>query len=237
MAKFRLCAIGGCGKPHYCRGWCDPHYQKWRKYGDPLGGPRYVKKGGPCAAEECKRAATIRGYCRSHYHRLKRYGDPEGGASYYLGEKAAWLREAAKLQTDNCILWPFAFANGYGVAGQDEGKGAHRVMCAIAHGPPPTPEHEAAHSCNVKACVNRRHLRWATPSENSLDRYEHGTMLLGEQVPTSKLTTAKVLAIRKMKGAYFLREVAPKFDVSIATVSRIWRRESWVWLENDFPPP
>lgn len=27
----KLCAIEGCGLPHHARGWCMPHYKRWRK--------------------------------------------------------------------------------------------------------------------------------------------------------------------------------------------------------------
>lgn len=35
MAK-RTCSIDDCGGAHYCRGWCEKHYNRWRKWGDPL---------------------------------------------------------------------------------------------------------------------------------------------------------------------------------------------------------
>jgi hypothetical protein len=28
------CAVEGCERPVICRGWCNPHYQRWYKYGD-----------------------------------------------------------------------------------------------------------------------------------------------------------------------------------------------------------
>ncbi len=37
MAKKRgICTLGGCGKPHFGRGWCRMHYKRWYKHGDPL---------------------------------------------------------------------------------------------------------------------------------------------------------------------------------------------------------
>ena len=36
MAK-RTCNLDGCDNPHDARGWCRVHYQRWRRYGDPLG--------------------------------------------------------------------------------------------------------------------------------------------------------------------------------------------------------
>lgn len=32
----RTCSIDGCGRPHYGHDWCNMHYQRWRKWGDPL---------------------------------------------------------------------------------------------------------------------------------------------------------------------------------------------------------
>lgn len=41
-----ICIIEGCDKPSVTRGWCWPHYDKWRKYGDPM--IRKRKVGGVC---------------------------------------------------------------------------------------------------------------------------------------------------------------------------------------------
>lgn len=32
----KLCSVDGCNKTHYGRGWCQKHYSRWRKNGDPL---------------------------------------------------------------------------------------------------------------------------------------------------------------------------------------------------------
>ena len=48
-----------------------------------------------------------------------------------------------------------------------------RLVCEEAHGPPPTNKHEAAHApngCIGVMCVNPDHIRWATRSENELDK-------------------------------------------------------------------
>lgn len=38
MAAQSLCKIDGCGKRTVGRGWCDAHYRRWKRHGDPEGG-------------------------------------------------------------------------------------------------------------------------------------------------------------------------------------------------------
>lgn len=45
-AKFKPCNVEGCrDNAHYSasgsRGWCNKHYQRWRKHGDPLAGQTF----------------------------------------------------------------------------------------------------------------------------------------------------------------------------------------------------
>lgn len=32
----RTCSVEGCGRPFRSKGWCNMHYQRWIKYGDPV---------------------------------------------------------------------------------------------------------------------------------------------------------------------------------------------------------
>lgn len=72
------CAVDGCGGGVVARGWCDPHYRKWRKYGDPLHS-RYQPPppDGLCIIAGCVRVHYGRGWCHMHYQRWKLTGDAE----------------------------------------------------------------------------------------------------------------------------------------------------------------
>lgn len=32
-----ICSIEGCEKPTYARGWCEKHWARWHRHGDPVG--------------------------------------------------------------------------------------------------------------------------------------------------------------------------------------------------------
>lgn len=76
----RTCAAPDCHRPVNCRGWCPAHYQRWKKYGDPLAGPPFRKPRGapspPCSVSGCARDSVTRGWCDMHYRRWLNGGDP-----------------------------------------------------------------------------------------------------------------------------------------------------------------
>ncbi|MCY4245792.1 MAG: GIY-YIG nuclease family protein [Gammaproteobacteria bacterium] len=72
--RITICTIGGCSKPHKCRGYCSAHYKQWRTYGDPLA--NNSRKRGICIVEGCDKPHREHGFCSTHAMRLKRHGDP-----------------------------------------------------------------------------------------------------------------------------------------------------------------
>lgn len=40
MSQADTCSVAACPKPHKARGWCNTHYRRWRRHGDPNSGGR-----------------------------------------------------------------------------------------------------------------------------------------------------------------------------------------------------
>lgn len=188
-----------------------------------------------CSIPDCGKPGYKCGWCGAHYSRWKRYGDPLGGSTYN-GETLAFLESALAAQTDECIGWPFSKDhNGRGKLKYNGRMSyASRVVCERAHGAPPTPKHDAAHSCGKghEGCINHRHLRWATRAENHADKLIHGTHCAGSKNGKSKLTANDVRKIRKrLANGEIEISIARDFCVTRHAVSAIRRGISWSWLE------
>jgi hypothetical protein len=91
----RICDIKDCDNPHYGRGMCNKHWQRWKIYGDPLH-PRYVKP--QCVVDGCDRLNHNSGMCSMHYRRWQKYGDPNiSGPNHNF-------RELKTCTVDRCYL-------------------------------------------------------------------------------------------------------------------------------------
>lgn len=100
---------------------------------------------------------------------------------------------------------------------------AHRVMCILAHGEPPSPKHVAGHSCHNGSggCVNPRHLSWITASENLLQRRETGTLTKKRWNKKGTLTNQQIAQIVALRGKKNQREIGAMFGISYQHVSVI----------------
>ena len=188
-----------------------------------------------CIIDNCRKPVRVksRGWCQSHYLRWLRHGNPLAGGTP-LGSGMALIQTALETETDECVIWPFGTnGQGYGlvtVGGKHHA--AHRVVCKLAHGEPPSPELFALHRCGNGhlGCVNPRHLRWGTAKENSADRNLHGTGQRGEKSNSAKLTECQAREILSLKGKMSQRAIAAKFGVGQRTISDIHNRITWVDL-------
>lgn len=106
----------------------------------------------------------------------------------------------------------------------------HRLVVWAFIGPKPSPFHEVAHADGNKQNNHRTNLRWATKSENCLQKREHGAIpdIRGEKHPGAKLTEEIVhqLRRRRREGAFF-REIAEEFGIPKLTVWDAVSRKTW----------
>lgn len=150
---------------------------------------------------------------------------PKGEATRGKGRGYAFLKSLLGHEGDECIVFPLhRQPTGYGALGYN-GKQhyAHRLMCEMANGPPPSPTHEAAHSCGNGrgGCVNPRHLAWKTISENNLDCRKHGTHVKHRSGPRGRLTYSQAQQIRLLRPFATQAELATIFKCSGTTIRDI----------------
>jgi len=68
-----ICKVEGCNKQSQHRGYCDMHYTRVVRYGEP--GPAHPlrnRKSKYCNVDGCNEIHSAKGLCEAHYYRLKR---------------------------------------------------------------------------------------------------------------------------------------------------------------------
>lgn len=188
-----------------------------------------------CSIPDCGNRGHARGFCIKHYRSWKKYGDPRKteGVMSPRGSLLKFYREfVLPYDGDDCLTWPYSRTKGYGVMTRDGRRtNVSRFLCEDIHGAPPTPQHEAAHSCGKghMGCVTKRHLSWKSPLENAKDKILHGTT--GRGNVNAKLTEAAARQIIELRGIMSQRKIAEMFGVSVMHVCHIQRGERWAWLQ------
>lgn len=186
-----------------------------------------------CCVAGCSGGGQItRGMCNRHYCRWKSRKHLLEVLPPRVNPCWEFFRAAVLVETDDCVVWPFAAVRGYGVVSRP-GRGGyvrvHRLACELAHGLAPSRAHQVLHGpCHDPACFNGRHLSWGTPAQNAADKVRDGTALRGEQMSQAKLTEADVREVRSLRAAGVpCRLVAARFGIGERYVREIVRRRCW----------
>jgi hypothetical protein len=163
------CEIDDCTNRHYGHGFCNKHYKRWKKYGDPLSGAAFRVTGETtCSIPDCADEYYGQGYCSKHYQRWYKHGDPLSLLSF-ADPKEALLNRTQR--NGGCLTWTGSKDySGYGtilISGKTYR--VHRYVWEQKNGPIPEGM-QIDHTCWNVACVNINHLRIATPSQNSAYR-------------------------------------------------------------------
>lgn len=133
--------------------------------------------------------------------------------------------------SNGCMLWTDKPNKaGYGVMwAQGKNRRVHRVSLLLAEGLPPSPQHEAAHSCRSRHCAAPAHLRWSTRKDNSDDRVKDGTVPAGEKNGNARLTATEVAEIRSAysNGQVSQKNLGQRYGIGQTTVSDIVNGRRW----------
>ena len=188
-----------------------------------------------CSIDGCCSLVLKKGWCSTHYWRWFRTGDP---LKLKRGPARSFYEDVVlKYEGDECLIWPFAKDKaGYAQIGDHGSKrSVHRLVCIEVHGEPPSEFHQAAHACGKghEACVNKNHVSWKTPRENTADQVEHGTRVQGEKQYRAKLTEIEVRAILRDKGRLSQRELARRYKVGAPAIFKIVHGTAWKHISRD----
>lgn len=113
-----------------------------------------------------------------------------------------------------------------GRAGKQSPRKVAPLVCAAFHGPRPQGK-ECRHLDGVRTNDAATNLCWGTPLENQADRRRHGRAPVRAANGNARLTEAQIRDIRALKGTMRQRDIAAKFGVTQAHVSRIHRGVQW----------
>ena len=112
----------------------------------------------------------------------------------------------------------------------------HSLVLMAFSGPSPSGM-EALHGDDNPANNRPENLKWGTHAENQRQMSIRGRSPQGERQGNSKLSTAKVLAIRELAGAGVSSEaIGNQFGIGKNHVSRIVRMQAWAHLRPEEDP-
>ena len=74
MIKKSLCSVPDCGRPVFGHGFCNMHYKRWRKTGDPGEATPLLRPDRGCSVDGCPEPHAALGFCATHWRRFKDSG-------------------------------------------------------------------------------------------------------------------------------------------------------------------
>jgi hypothetical protein len=186
-----------------------------------------------CSIDGCNGAVLAKGYCSKHYQRWRSGTPLDRRDKAPNGAPLAFLASLIGTEEQGCVKWP------YGTTGGGRGSmfvgdnwiNADRQICIMAHGEPPLPDLETAHSCGNGhlACVNPNHVRWDTRAGNHADKRQHGTHRQGSAIThLAKLNEDAVRSIVvRLAANETCASIAKSYGVTGGCIERIKNGTSW----------
>lgn len=118
----------------------------------------------------------------------------------------------------------------------------HRLVAFAFHGDPSATNFHASH-LNGNPSDNRAdNLAWKAPSDNNLDKRQHGTIQRGEKTGKNVLTEADVLKIRELRSRKFgtmnwgATLISRELGLPINAVDKVVKGRTWTHVGNEVTP-
>ena len=141
-----------------------------------------------------------------------------------------FLAKVSRDPATGCWLWQgLVRPDGYGAMRYERREqGAHRVAWKLFRGRI-GPRQVVCHRCDIRACVNPKHLFLGTAWDNANDMAQKGRSRRGEKHGSAKLTAVQVRKIKAMlaEDKMFMSEIALEFGVSQTTIHAIKSGKTW----------
>ena len=193
---MRKCSIEGCEGKHFGRSYCNKHYKKMKRYGDPL----YV-----FVKTEWKPVLGFEGY-----YEVSNKGDVKS-----LTNRKTMKNGVSKLFRGK-VLSSYSDKDGYRCIdlykdGVRSKKKIHRLVCESFIRPPLENE-QVNHINGIKYDNNISNIEWVMPKEN----VKHSYYVLKNKGSKRSLSDEQVLEIRDIykKGELSFQEIGNLFNVS-----------------------
>ena len=138
-------------------------------------------------------------------------------------------------KTKTCWLWIGSIQkNGYGTIGiKNHRVYAHRLSWILHNGkiPKGSGYHGTCvlHKCDVRNCVNPRHLFLGTNVDNINDKVKKNRHAKGQKIGQNKLNIAQIQKIKYYisLGMHYQTDLAKKFNVHQSMICRIASGKYW----------
>lgn len=181
---------------------------------------RKIKSVKICSVENCDSKHWGLSFCHLHYYRFKRNGTPDLQEVPTLEER--FWSKVDKSNGDNaCWIWK-ASRNEYGY-GKIRYNGVLRkathVVWFLTYGAFPTLD--ILHSCDNTPCINPKHLREGTQSDNNQDirdRNRHFSKYSIEQIKECK----RLLEVGEKR-----KDISSKLNINLHTVHAVANGDKW----------
>lgn len=216
------CTIEGCTNPIAVksRGWCNVHYKRWHRLGDPNATVREGRTT-TCSVEGCTAGGDIiRGFCHKHYTRWKRHGDP---LAINATERGSVRVEAVEFNGITFRRYPdsdnAAHARYFKPGGQWINKGVqalHQEVWKAAHGPIPD-GYEVHHRDRDFTNNDLANLECIPRADHRAEHAEEFSRIMRSERQLAHLAAIRPLASawhRSEEGRAWHREHARKVDAS-----------------------